>query len=83
MAVMREHKIALFHSREAELLAEAEERDQRIEELEVSPYDLLRNHASPDWPRLIARHLWTRLTTRLTSVWLLRRSLQLPILLRP
>jgi hypothetical protein len=34
--VMRDHRISLFKAREADLLAEMEEKDSRLDELEVS-----------------------------------------------
>lgn len=36
LLVMRDHRISLFKAREADLLAEMEEKDSRLEELEVS-----------------------------------------------
>jgi len=35
-SVMRDHRISLFKAREAEVTAEIEEKDSRLEELEVS-----------------------------------------------
>jgi hypothetical protein len=36
MSVMRDHRISLFKAREAEVVAEMEEKDSRLEDLEVS-----------------------------------------------
>jgi len=36
MSVMRDHRIALFKAREADVLAEMAGKDARLEELEVS-----------------------------------------------
>jgi hypothetical protein len=39
-SVMRDHRISLFKAREAEVVAEMEEKDSRLEELEVSSPDV-------------------------------------------
>lgn len=39
-SVMRDHRISLFKAREAEVVAEMEEKDFRLEELEVSQPDM-------------------------------------------